>query len=98
MVTDENTIKKNFVDFINKYGAKPKEWYTGIATDPKKRLDDHKVTNGYTFDNAGSEEAARRIEKYMVETVGTQGGGGGGDKSSTWIYCYKITSSTIENA
>ena len=45
-----------------------------------------------------TESTARSIEKHMIENVLTKGGSGGGDKNSTSVYCYKITSSTDESA
>ena len=98
-MTDKNIIIKNFVDYINKNDGNASEWYTGIASDPKDRLNQHNATSSrWIYDDAGSAEIARSIEKHMTDTIKTKGGGGGGDDNSTWVYCYKITSSTKEDA
>lgn len=96
---DANTIIKAINDHIAKYGGVPSEWYTGIATTPKERLGQHKALDSkWIYDDAGSEDVARKIEEHMINVVKTKGGGRGGDKDSTYVYCYKITTTTDEKA
>ena len=91
---------KQFTDYIENNGNQPTDWYSGIASDPKKRLfEEHNVneqSGQWIYDNAGSESTARTVEKYLIDTYGTQGGSGGGDENTTWVYSYKITTNTIE--
>jgi len=62
-------------------------------------LEQHKALDSkWIYDDAGSDDVARKIEDYMTKVVKTKGGGRGGDKNSTWVYCYKITTTTDENA
>ena len=98
-MADEKTIVKEIIDKIDKNGGTPSEWYTGIATNPKERLEQHKALGSkWIYDNAGSDEVARKIEDHMTKVVKTKGGGRGGDENSTWVYCYKITATTDQNA
>ncbi len=98
MVKDESTIEKEIKTHIEENGGDFSKWYSGIASDPKDRLfNQHKVKDAYIYRNAGSEDVARRIEDYLVKTLGTKGGGGGGDKDTTFVYSYKIKSSTVED-
>jgi len=97
-MADEKTIVKEMIDKIDKNGGTPSEWYTGIATNPKERLEQHKALDSkWIYDNAGSNDVARKIEDHMTKVVKTKGGGGGGDKNSTSVYCYKITATTDQN-
>jgi len=98
-MTDAQTMVNYFVNYINENGGNPSEWYTGIASEPKVRLGQHKALDSkWAFDDAGSDNVARTIEDHMTKVVKTQGGGGGGDQDSTWVYCYKTTSTTDETA
>lgn len=73
------------------------QWYAGITEDYEKRVfQQHKVDrNGaYIIVKAQSENDARKAEAYLLEK-GLKGGSGGGTKP-TWLYVYKITSTTTE--
>lgn len=99
MVKDEATIKQEIKEHIVNNGGDFLNWYSGIASDPKDRLfNQHKVKDAYIIRNAGSENAARKIEDYLTKTLGTKGGGGGGDENTTFVYAYKIKSYTVEDA
>lgn len=89
MAKDNKTIINEIVTFINENGDKANSWYTGIASDPKKRLEEHGVKGGWIYREAASVEAARLIEAYLVDKVGLDGGGGGGDAGSRFVYAYK---------
>jgi len=98
-MNDAKTIVKLIIDYINENGATPSEWYTGIATNPDERLGQHKALDTkWIYDNAGSNGVTRTIEDHMTKVVKTKGRGGGGNEDSTWVYCYKITSDTDEDA
>lgn len=88
-----------FVNYIQQNGGSPSNWYVGIASDIQQRLfGDHNVSqNGmFIYDNAQTEENARAVEKYLIESLKTKGDTGGGDNSTTWVYAYLITAQTRE--
>jgi hypothetical protein len=45
----------------------------------------------------GSEESARNIRDYFVNTKRAKGGTGSGNEKSTNVYCYLIGRYTVEN-
>jgi len=94
MAKDNKMILSEIETFINENGGEPSNWYTGITSDPKRRLDEHGVKDGWIHCEAASAEAARLIEVYLVEKVGLDGGSGGGDASSLFVYVFKMKSYT----
>lgn len=98
MAKNEWEIRREIKEYIGKWGAPYSSWYVGIAEDPKERLfDDHGVkekTDAWIFRYAEDVETARRIEKYFVDTLGTDGGTGGGDENTKAVYAYKKNSHT----
>lgn len=93
-------IVNDIVSYVNLPGKYWTGWYVGIASDPRSRLfTDHNVneTGGrWIYINAGNETDARAIEKFLLDTYKAQGDTGGGDYSTTYVYAYLITTSTIE--
>ena len=87
-------------DHIEDRGGPFGKWYVGIAADAQDRLfNDHSVKKEgdvWKFCRAASSAEARKIEKYFIDTKGTQGGPGGGDESLVFVYAYKIKSHTRE--
>ena len=100
MANTKESIKTDIKAHIQKCGGSYSDWYIGIASDPKQRLfNDHNVDekNGaWIYQEAESSSAAREVEEYFVNTLGTDGGSGGGDYSTKHVYAYKKTSSTNE--
>ena len=86
--------------YIDDSGIAYNNWYVGIASSPKDRLfTDHNVNEAgghWIYQDAGSQAAARKIEKFILDTHSTQGGKGGGDETTTWVYAYAITPQTTE--
>ena len=86
--------------YINNNNRDYSSWYVGIASNPRTRLfTDHNVSkqNGsWVYKNAGSEEIARAVEKYIIENHNTKGDTGGGDNTTTSVYAYLTTNSTKE--
>ena len=84
---------------IRKCGGSYRDWYVGIASNPRDRLfNDHNVDEkggSWIYKDAGSESAARQVESYFIDK-GCKGGGGGGDASTRYVYAYRITSTTKE--
>lgn len=75
-------------------------WYVGITNDPEKRLfSEHNVDKVYgkwIYCPCDSNNDAREVENYFVNTLKTDGGEGGGDLSSRYVYGYLKTTTTRE--
>jgi len=84
---------------IGQCGGDYRNWYTGIAADPRRRLfNDHNVDerNGsWIHRDAGTHTAARQTEDAL-HLLGCKGGPGGGDGATRFVYAYRITPTTIE--
>lgn len=94
------TLVKEVTDFVNQNGGVFRDWYAGIATNPKQRLfNEHNVKeNGLwicTKNPCATDTIARQIEKTLLN-LGFDGGTGGGDSSTKHVYVYKKTPYTIE--
>lgn len=91
---------EQFSTYIRHNGDSPKDWYVGITSNPEGRLfEDHMVekhSGVYIYDNAGSEENARNIKKYLIESLGTKGEIGSGVSAAVWVYTYKISETTLQ--
>ena len=100
MAITKEAAKKHIKDHIQNNGGNYSAWYAGIASDVNQRLfSDHNVDekNGqWAWAECESADAARDVEDYFFNTLGTKGGPGGGDRTTKYIYAYKITSSTKE--
>jgi hypothetical protein len=96
MEKSSDEIIREIKDHIDKCGGPYSSWYVGISSDAKKRLrDEHNVTNeAYIYRTAASAEDARQIERYLIETLCTDGGPGGGDATTNMVYAYKKSPST----
>jgi hypothetical protein len=83
MATSKETIKTEIKAYIQRNGGTYSDWYVGIVSDPRNRLfRDHNVSeNGgaWIYREAESSSAAREVEEYFVNLLGTNGGSGGGD-------------------
>lgn len=93
------TIASEIDAYIKQHGGGYPAWYVGIAADPRERLfTDHKVRehgDAWIYRDAGSEAAARAVERAFLN-VGCQGGGGGGDNDTHYVYAYRIAAHTRE--
>ena len=101
MANIKESIKVDIKAYIQKNGEAYSDWYVGIASDPRERLfNGHNVTEkggAWIYREAENSSAAREVEAYFVNTLGTDGGSGGGDYSTKSVYAYKKTSTTKEN-
>ncbi len=95
MTKSEEQIKSEIKSFINTNGGAYSDWYVGITEVPKRRLKEHGVTDAWIYRQANNVEVARKIEKYFVEILGTDGGTGGGDEDAVYVYAYKKKRHTI---
>jgi hypothetical protein len=86
-------------NYIAKCGGAYREWYCGIASDPRQRLFiDHSVDEKndiWIFRDCGNESSARDSERYFLNK-GCKGDEGGGDWQTKYVYAYKITSHSRE--
>lgn len=75
------------------------DFYVGIAEDPRNRLfNQHNVNEDrgcWIMREGININHSRSAEKILINR-GMKGGDGGGSDKSVWVYCYKITNSTIE--
>ncbi len=61
-------------------------WTVGVTDDPKRRKAEHENTKAWRQWNAGSETAARNVEKHFLGK-GMKGGGGGPGKAD-YVYIF----------
>lgn len=98
MAISEEQIKKEIKEHIQNRGGSYSDWYVGISEEPRKRLfEEHGVnekTDAWIYRQATSNKVARRIEKYFVDVLGTDGAPGGGDVNTIYVYAYKKKSHT----
>lgn len=75
------------------------DFYIGITNDVERRLfNEHNVSkNGawWIYREADSKDIAQAVEEYFLEK-GMQGDTGGGNEDSVYVYCYEITTNTVE--
>jgi hypothetical protein len=94
-----NQIAAEIDAYIRRYNEPYARWYVGIACAPRDRLFiDHNVSeqhDRWIYRNAGTDTAARAIEKMFHDT-GCKGGPCGGDCTTCSVYAYFITSTTRE--
>lgn len=100
MAQTKEKIIQEIDSHIQKEHSGYRNWYVGIAKDPRDRLfNDHNVTEHggwWIYREAYSDTSAREVESFFLDYKGTQGGPGGGDEDSRFVYAYRITSATKE--
>lgn len=98
MAKPKQEIVQDIEQHMSNNGGRGSQWYVGIATNARDRLfQDHNVRekgDAWIFRQAQSSQAAREVEKALVERHGTDGGAGGGDSSTDKVYAYKKDSHT----
>ena len=71
-------------------------YYVGITN--RRLFDEHNVSEQkdyWIYRTADSKSIAQKVEEYFLN-LGMQGDTGGGTDNTCIVYCYRITSSTIE--
>ena len=95
-----NQKMNEILSYVHSLGGNYSDWYCGIAADARDRLfNGHRVSEKsghWIFRNFGNSEVGRSIEKYLIESLGFDGGSGGGDLSTVFVYAYRKTADTIE--
>ncbi|TET46774.1 hypothetical protein E3J62_03180 [candidate division TA06 bacterium] len=92
MAESKEDIIEEFLDYMQQHGGEFPEWYVGISNDAEGRLRrGHKVRSldPWIYAIANSSNAARDVEDFFVDNLGTDGGTGGGDETSDRVYAYK---------
>jgi hypothetical protein len=93
-------IESKILNYMEKSGGAPAEWYVGIAAHPQRRLfDDHQVreeNDAWICLDAKNHTIARYVEAHLTVNLGTAGGPGGGDEASSFVYAYRKTPRTRE--
>jgi hypothetical protein len=92
-------VIRELEQYMSQGGGSYSAWYCGIASSPRNRLfNDHNVRERgdyWIYRDCGNDTIARQIESYFHNS-GCQGSHGGGDDATKFVYCYKITNSTVE--
>ncbi len=98
MTKTKQEILDDIKAHISEEGSGYSSWYVGISKDAKDRLfNEHDVKeegDWWICCEASSSSAAREIEDYLVNALGTDGGVGGGDEDSDQVYAYRKESHT----
>jgi hypothetical protein len=98
MAKSKQEIISDINAHIQKCGGSYRAWYVGVSKDARDRLfNGHRVReNGdsWIYRQATSSQAARDVEDYFVNTLGTDGGLGGGDYTADVVYAYKKAAHT----
>lgn len=93
----ETAIANEIIKHANEEGSHKANWYVGIASEPRDRLfDGHNVQekSWWIFRDAKTDTSARKIEKYLIDSFGFDGGGGGGGYTTKFVYAYRKTHTT----
>lgn len=75
------------------------DFYIGITNDVERRLfGEHNVSKDkswWIYSEAADKATAQAVEEYYLDK-GMKGDTGGGNEDTTFVYCYEITSTTVE--
>lgn len=100
MAAAKQTAIADIRTYIEQRGGAYREWYVGIATDPRARLfRDHGVgENGdfWIYRECESSLVAREVKEFFVRILGADGGVGGGYASTQSVYAYLKTPRTYQ--
>jgi len=91
-----NEIEAHLAKSSAKYFS---DFYIGITNDINRRLfGEHNVPKSghwFIYAQAINDEHSRAVEKHYLDK-GMKGGDGGGDNTCVFVYCYEISSETVE--
>lgn len=94
----EVSIANEILQHVNSEGSSKSSWYVGIASNPRDRLfKDHNVqekNSWWIYKNTVTDTSSRRIERYLIDSYGFDGGDGGGDYTTIFVYAYRKTHTT----
>ena len=96
-MVSEELIKMKIETYIKRDGSPYFSWYVGISENPEKRLfEEHYVAEDglWIYEFAPDSSAARRIESYFLNVLGTDGGLDKEEIDAKGVYAYKKTDYT----
>jgi hypothetical protein len=100
MVEEKSYDALSIVASINKSIEKSNssDYYVGITNDLMRRLDEHNVKprDCVAILKAKDISEARIAERVLTAVSGFKGDSGGGKDGSIYVYCYRITDSTVQ--
>ena len=98
LLPSPHKARKEIIKFIADSGAGFTGFYIGTASDPDTALFSHhhvdKGSSLWTFQDAGQEEAARTIAKFIIDTYQAKGYAGKGDGNARYVYAFVMTGTT----
>lgn len=100
MPKDYQTIVDDIMKRLEGSGKKYySEFYIGITNNIERRLfDEHNVSREnawWIYRTAKDSATAREVERHFLD-LGMRGGESGGNDTSNIVYCYAVTSTTVE--
>jgi len=95
---NKGEIIEKISEHIKTRGGLPHDWYVGLSQNPERcLLGNHKVDldkDKWIYIPTNSEQEAREIEEYFINSIGTDGRLGGGNNGERKVYAYKKASHT----
>jgi len=93
-------IKFELFAYIKEFGETFGDWYVGVADDPKAALfDRHKLDPAddiWLYRQAVSFAACQTVQRYFIETLGTDGALViSGTDHTDCVYLYKKSTNTV---
>lgn len=99
-MNNKDQIIADFNDHLQK--SKKEYWqdfYVGITNDMERRLFlEHNVKRDgawWIYRKATDKATAQAVEEHFLDK-GMKGDTGGGNEDSTFVYCYEISSTTVQ--
>ena len=96
-VASVQQVVRELEDYMAKCGGLPRDWYVGVAADPRARLFRHhnasEQQGAWIYRELRTDDESRQVERYFL-AKGCEGGDGGGDWQSKFAYLYRKASYT----
>jgi len=90
---NKNEIIIKISEHIKTRGGVPGDWYVGVSQNPERCLPaNHKVdmeNDKWIFIPTNSDQEAREIEEYFINSIGTDGKLEGRNNGARKVYAYK---------
>jgi hypothetical protein len=97
LLPSPHKARKEIIKFIADSGVGFTGFYIGTASDPDTRLFVHHHVDKnslWTYQDAGQEEAARTIAKFIIDTYQAKGDADKGDGTARYVYAFAVTGTT----
>jgi hypothetical protein len=88
-------LVNEILNFVQRDGSDPSEWYLGITDDHERRLfTDHRIKKAnehlYIVLSVPDKETAKMVERHLTDDVfGRMDGAPGGSSDGSFVYAYK---------